>query len=247
MRPRLRLVSSVARAAVLGALCLAACPRPAPPGAAPGAAAPDAAVPDVAPAMPDAEAVDAAYQGVSIAYMRGDTQGALTAIREFRARWPVSPLDGIFADWQATLERVGRPAPALDGVRWRDASASYADHPVTLVVFFEPWCPHCQADVPQIELVRRDFADRGLGVVGLTQLSRGSTEADLATFVERGFLGFPIGIEDGSMTEAYGVQGVPHVAFVRGGKIEWEGHPQLLTVDLFEALVSGQALPLPPD
>lgn len=223
-------------------LLLLGCPKPVQPVP---PSSPEAAVPVDAPAAPDPAAVEAAYQEVSVAYMRGDAAGALAAIRSFQARWPVSPLAGIFVDWEATLAGFGRPAPALAGVRWAGAPATYADHPVTVVVFFEPWCPHCQADVPQIELVRRDFADRGLGVIGLTQLSRGSTDADLATFIERGFLQFPIGVEDGSMTEAWGVKGVPHVALVRGGRVEWEGHPELLTVDLFDALVAGQPLPLP--
>lgn len=209
---------------------------------------PKAPEPDLSavPVQVDAEAEAAqavAYEAIALDYARGDAPGALAGIAAFRQRWPSSPAEGLLVGWADALGRVGQPAPALDGVRWRHQVGGYS--PVTLVVFFEPWCPHCQVEVPTLELLRRDYAERGLGMVGLTQLSRESTEADLTTFVERGFLGFPVGVEDGTLTEAYGVDGVPSLAIVRDGRIAWAGHPAFLSTQLVEAALSPEGLPVP--
>ncbi len=197
-----------------------------------------------APAPPSTEET-ALFDSITVDYMRGDAVGALEAIRAFEGRYPTSVALGMLADWKAGIELVGRQPPSLAGLRFFDQAGAYADNVVTLVAFFEPWCPHCQVELPQLELARRDLEASGFGIIGLTQLSRGSTDADLAAFVETGFLRFPIAVEDGSLTQAFGVTGVPFLMLVRDGRVVWAGHPELVTLDLIEGLVAGSPLPLP--
>ena len=217
-----------------------ACPRP---GSPPLTLPPP---PEVrAPPPPPSAEETALFDAITTDYMRGDTSGALEEIRAFEAKFPHSVAKPMLADWGVSLALVGRPAPPLSGVRWFATAGDYADQAVTLVAFFEPWCPHCQVELPQLELARRDFEGRGFGIIGLTQLSRGSTDADLAAFVEAGFLHFPIAVEDGTVTEAFGVTGVPFLVLVQNGRVVWAGHPELITLDLIEGLVGGAPLPLP--
>lgn len=216
---------------------LACAPRPVPPVA-----------PPVAIVEPELVAADAPtpesslFGRIAIAYASADAPGALALVAEFEREFPQSRAGPVLAEWRAALERMGKPAPSLQSVTWPSAQGEV--RAATLIVFFEPWCPHCRTDAPQVEVLRREYEPRGLGVVGITSMSRGSTEADLAEFVAAGELAFPIGREDGSVSEAYGVAGVPHIALVRDGLLVWSGHPSLLTLDLVGAITEGRPLPI---
>ncbi|MSQ00534.1 MAG: TlpA family protein disulfide reductase [Myxococcales bacterium] len=198
-----------------------------------------------APPPPPSAEETARFETITVDYMRGDAIGALEKIRAFDIEYPNSVGRGMLADWTAALALVGRSPPSLQGVRWFAAAGAYDEHRVTLVAFFEPWCPHCRVELPKLELARRDFEASGFGVIGLTRLSRGSTDADLAAMIEAGFLRFPIAIEDGTVTEDFGVTGVPFLVLVRDGLVAWAGHPELVTVDLIAGLLSAAALPFP--
>jgi thiol-disulfide isomerase/thioredoxin len=224
---------------VLLALGLACAPHPSPPLLDPALAVPD----PVAPPPPDPRE-QALFGEITLRYARADGPGAIAAIDSFTTDFPASHALPVLADWRDALARFGRPAPSLDVTRWVGETGSFADSGATLLVFFEPWCPHCKADVPQVELLRREYAERGLGVIGLTALSSEATDADLTAFIADGDLRFPIGVEDGGVSEAYGVSGVPHAVFVRGGTLVWSGHPSLLSLELVSAVVGGAPLPI---
>ncbi|GDX78607.1 hypothetical protein LBMAG42_04180 [Deltaproteobacteria bacterium] len=199
---------------------------------------PDAPLPNKVPAEDQVSAIQ-------VSVMRVDVAAANAGIAQFLVDWPTSPWRDLVEGWGADLATIGQPAPPLEVVQWVGAPGSLSDHPVTMVIFFEPWCPHCQQEMPGLELLRRDYEARGLGMIGVTAMTRGATDEQLAAFIEQGFLRFPIGKEDGSMTEAWGVVGVPHAVFVRGGRVAWSGNPSLLTLDLVDALVDEGPLPLP--
>ena len=224
---------------------LLGCPKTGPLdlGSSTGVATAAVALPD-APAPPK-PTMDEEYGTVAVNYMRADAPGALAAIDVFERDYPTSPYLEILQDWRTSLAFFGKPAPALQITRWVDQPATLADHPVTLVIFFEPWCPHCQQEVPGFQPLQEMYEARGLGVMAVTALTRGSTDEMLQQFVELGGLKFPVGVEDGSMSEAWGVTGVPHAAFVREGTVVWTGNASLITLDLVDAIVDRQPLPLP--
>ncbi len=200
-------------------------------------------LPDVAgpPKIPAEDQVSA----IQVSVMRVDVPAAEAGIAQFARDWPTSPWRELVEGWGADLATIGKPAPPLEVTEWVGNPGAFTDHPLTMVVFFEPWCPHCQQEMPGLELLRRDYEPRGFGMIGVTAMTRGATDEQLTAFIEQGFLGFPIGKEDGSMTEAWGVVGVPHAVFVRNGRIVWSGNPSLLTLDLVDALVDEGPLPLP--
>ncbi len=130
----------------------------------------------------------------------------------------------------------GHPGePTVD--EWYTKPAKVADTALTLVVFFEAWCPHCQRELPTLPSWIERYGDRGLQVVGLTRLTRESTEEDVRALIAEHHLTFPIGHEDGAYTEALGVQGIPAAALIRDGEVVWRGHPAKLEDATFELLL----------
>lgn len=129
-----------------------------------------------------------------------------------------------------------RPGEPTVG-EWYTQPAKVADGALTLVVFFEAWCPHCRNELPELPAWLKRYGDRGLQVVGLTRLTRDATEEDVRALIAEHDLTFPIGREDGAYSEALGVQGIPAAALVRDGEVVWRGHPAKLENATFEALL----------
>lgn len=207
-------------------------------------------VPDAFASLPDAPgpqkvSAQAQVSAIQVSVMRVDIEATKAGVAQFVVDWPTSPWRDMVEGWQADLARVGTPAPPVEGLQWVSQPGSLGDHPLTMVIFFEPWCPHCQDEMPALELLRRDYEDRGFGIIGVTAMTRGATDEQLSAFIQDGFLRFPIGKEDGSMTDSWDVEGVPHAFFVRDGTLVWSGNPALLTLDLVDALIDLTPLPLP--
>ena len=200
-------------------------------------------VPELRP--PEKPSLDEEYNAAAVAVMRGDVAGALAAITTFEADYGTTPYADTVRSWRDDALRIGTPAPPLVVTRWVQGSANFADHPLTLLVFFEPWCPHCQEEVPAFQPLVEEYGPKGLGVVAITAMTRGATEEMLGQFIELGGLKFPVGIEGGAMSEAYGVVGVPHLVFVRGDTVVWAGSAGMITLDLVNTLLEGRPLPLP--
>ena len=129
---------------------------------------------------------------------------------------------------RTALEVIGQPAPTLEVEQWFGGEeGSWGE--VTLAVFFEPWCSHCQREVPSLNAkYLESYQEAGLTLLGLTRLTRGSTEQALRDFIAEKDLGFPIAKEDGAMTQAFAVTGIPAAAIVHDGTIVWRGHPSVL-------------------
>ena len=128
-----------------------------------------------------------------------------------------------------TLALVGTDAD-LDGVQgWIRGEHTVIAENTTLLVFFEAWCPHCQREVPVIEKTWTDLRAQGLDVVGITSLSRGTSDAAMESFLDESGVTFPVARDNGSLSTRFGAEGVPHAVLIRDGKIAWLGHPGTLS------------------
>lgn len=102
-------------------------------------------------------------------------------------------------------------APAIGGgtVRWSD----YAGGPVVLSVW-APWCPHCQAELPRLNTVMREYP----GVRWVTIVTSIGTRPgpDPAAFLKDNGIAAPTAIDDrdGTLELAFGIQGFPTLYFV---------------------------------
>jgi thiol-disulfide isomerase/thioredoxin len=76
------------------------------------------------------------------------------------------------------------------------------------------WCPHCQREMPRLQATFDNWRDQGLGVVGITSLSRGKTAEEVVAFAQASSITYPIGHAAPGTWEAYGVNGVPAAALV---------------------------------
>ncbi len=122
---------------------------------------------------------------------------------------------------------IGQPAPPIEVLQWFTPPPEEAEPPAaTLLVFWEPWCPYCREELPVIQERSEDI--EGLAVIGLSRVSGSSSEEDVRAFITEHGLRFAAGWEDGSLSEAFHVRGIPAAALVEDGLITWRGHPSKL-------------------
>jgi non-specific serine/threonine protein kinase/serine/threonine-protein kinase len=131
-----------------------------------------------------------------------------------------------------TLDELGLERWYLDGSPARSDEAA-----VVILVWWEPWCPFSQQFVPRFEGFHRSSVDKPVRVIGLTSLSRGTTEEQARDFMERNEFSFPNAKVDGRSFDKLGLLGVPAAAAILNGKLVWSGHPERVTSELIDALV----------
>jgi len=122
----------------------------------------------------------------------------------------------------------------LDKVEWLQGKASFQDAKLSLVVFWELWCPHCKREIPNLQKMYETFKGKELNIIGLTKLSRNRTTEDVMTFLQENNVSYPIGKEDGTLSAEFAVSGIPAAALVKDGTIIWRGHPASLTTEKIE-------------
>jgi len=136
------------------------------------------------------------------------------------------------------LAVIGKDAPASLGIdKWFQGEGEVsisADKP-TLIVFWEEWCPHCRREVPKMQATYEKFKPKGLQLVGLTKITRKSTEDTVTSFISDQNVSYPLAKEDGSVSQHFNVSGIPAAAVVKDGKIVWRGHPARLTDAMIES------------
>ena len=102
-------------------------------------------------------------------------------------------------------------APALAGGRvvWSD----YLGKPAVLSVW-APWCPHCQAELPILDRVMKEFPDVPLVTI-VTAIGDQPGPTPEGYLAEHG-LTFPTAIDDDADTlaSAFGIDGFPTLYFV---------------------------------
>lgn len=119
-----------------------------------------------------------------------------------------------------TPGRVGGPEP-----KWslptttgeKLTQKSFAGKPVYLN-FFATWCPPCNEEAPDVNAMEKKYGAQGLQVVGVDE----AENVDKArTFVKEHNLVFPAVVDDGTLEDAFLVNGLPlHVFIGRDGVIQ---------------------------
>lgn len=187
--------------------------------------------PSTGPTEADETAARELYQAAQAASRDGDAKEAKRILDDLMTRYGNTRTASRATRLQRELNVVGSMAPPIEAEHWFGGEAGQWG-PVTLVIFFETWCPHCRREVPRVNEVYRDtYRSRGLTVLGFTKVSRSSTEAKVRDFVTEQGIVFPIARETGSLTEAFAVSGIPAAAAIVRGEVGWRGHPGTLTAD----------------
>jgi thiol-disulfide isomerase/thioredoxin len=196
--------------------------------AAPATPAPTApAAPPTVGARP--EAVDNADQLLAdarAAHAAGDVTLTKDKIADLTTRFPeaATRASGLMAE----LAVVGTEAGELTVSRWfTPQSTTFSEGKATLVVFWEAWCPHCVREMPKLEANYSVWRSRGLNVVALTRVTKSSTDDKVLSFIAEHHLSYPVGKDDGTLSERFGIRGIPAAVVVRQGEVVWRGHPSV--------------------
>jgi thiol-disulfide isomerase/thioredoxin len=183
------------------------------------------------------------FDGVNKAIAANDVPAAKKKLAELKAKYASTAAYKRARRYEAELAVVGKDAPAsLDIDKWLANKANIdlqSDNP-TLLVFWEEWCPHCKREVPKMQKLHDTYKGQGLQMVGLTKITRSSTDDKVNAFIKDQKLSYPMAKEvvndgKGNLSTHFSVRGVPAAAVVKGGKIVWRGHPGRLNEDMIKS------------
>ena len=162
----------------------------------------------------------------------GDTSKAKADMTSFMQKYGSTRAAQSARRTYQELQVIGKNAPADWGIeRWfqGESDVDLEGNGTTLVVFWETWCPHCQREVPKLQAMYDKLKGDGLSVIGLTKVTKSSTEEKVTDFIKQQNVGYPVAKENGDATQHFGVSGIPAAAVVKDGKVVWRGHPARLS------------------
>jgi thiol-disulfide isomerase/thioredoxin len=217
------------------------------PPSAPRAGVPQAQPPGAADAGPtaseaDEAAADALFQQANELSDKGDYDGAKAKLAEMDQKYAATRAVKRAVRLKSELAVIGSDAGDVKVDKWYSSQQTgFDDGKATLVVFWETWCPHCQREVPKLEGTYEKFKPQGLNVIALTKVTRTSSDEKVDEFIKTNSLSFPVAKEDaqGSMSQRFGVQGIPAAAVIKNGKVVWRGHPARLTDEMLTNWLQG--------
>ena len=175
-----------------------------------------------------------AYAKVSQLAAAGDYEKAQSEMADFMKKYASTNTARRARRLHEELSVIGKAAPAAWGIeKWYqgESDVDLDGSKTTLLVFWEEWCPHCKREVPELQKIYNDLKTQGLQVVGLTKLTKSSTEEKVQAFISERNVGYPIAKEDGSLSRHFNVSGIPAAAVLKDGKVVWRGHPAQLNRD----------------
>ncbi len=132
---------------------------------------------------------------------------------------------------------IGSPAGPIEVDKWFQGKGDYSAAPVTLMVFWEVWCPHCKTEMPELAGREADLKKKGIQIVAFTKVTKSASDEKVAEFIKEHNIKYPVAKEkEGSMSKAFNVSGIPAAALVKDGKVIWRGHPGRLDEDTLAKL-----------
>jgi thiol-disulfide isomerase/thioredoxin len=141
------------------------------------------------------------------------------------------------------LVSVGKAIPANWQVDdwYQGSTADLTSANTTVVVFWETWCPHCRRALPSLQNVYDQYRSKGLNVVGVTKLSRSSTEQAVRDFITENKIGYAMGKENGALSSYFGVSSIPSSVVIQNGVVVWSGHPAAINGGMVESWLGNNA------
>ena len=119
----------------------------------------------------------------------------------------------------AAVAQVGRPAPAFNEPAVPSGTLSLASlrGKAVYLNFFASWCPPCNEEAPTLNALQMQYGGRGLQIVGVDVLENARKAEQFRSDHK---LTYPALVDDGTLRNQYGVNGLPvHVFIDRGGVV----------------------------
>jgi thiol-disulfide isomerase/thioredoxin len=113
-------------------------------------------------------------------------------------------LFGFCLTTRATETQSARPAPEWKLQNLEGKTVRLADFKgkVVLLNFWATWCPPCRAEIPDLIALQKQYADKGLVVIGVS-MDQGGPER-VASFAKKMAITYPIVMGDSKIDQAYG-------------------------------------------
>jgi peroxiredoxin len=112
---------------------------------------------------------------------------------------------------------IGKPAPefTLDLVKGGQKTLSeYRDGKSAVVFFWATWCPHCRVELKGLNTKAPELEQKGIKVV-LVDIEESAPEVQ--AYLDKNKIGYDVFLDkDLSVSEDYGIIGVPTFFFVGG-------------------------------
>lgn len=200
-----------------------------------------------APAAPGAAeeaAAQDAYRQLTEAYEQGDVDEAKKVLALIKSQYPGTRAERMADRIGRELAVIGKKVPEnweQHIEEWYTKQRRFdLEKGVVVALFWESWCPHCRREVPKWQATSQQYAGQGLQVVGFTKLTRSSTREKAVEFVADHKLTFPMAKEDGALSGAVDVSGIPAAAVYRDGVVIWRGHPARITDQMLQEWLLNQ-------
>jgi len=115
------------------------------------------------------------------------------------------------------------------------------DSDITILVFWETWCPFSQRAVPKLDQVYRQYQQFGIDVVGITRVSRSATEETVRQFIDEKNLAMPVVKETGRIWNYFECKGTPYVCVTHDDELVWKGNvlfPEEFSQQIIEGMLA---------
>jgi len=171
---------------------------------------------------------------------QGESAQAREKMADFNRQYGATRTASLARRLQRELDVVGKPRPDSWEIQmWLQGEdeVSLDRDGVTLLVFWEVWCPHCRREAPRIQQLYADWKGSGLQVVGLMKMDKGTSEEGVRSFLDEQGITYPIARQDGALSLYFNVFSIPAAALLKDGVVIWRGHPGRLSEDLLKSFL----------
>ncbi len=95
---------------------------------------------------------------------------------------------------------------------------------ITVVDFWATWCKPCQASMPRVQNVLRDYGPKGVELFSIDTDSEGpDRDPTVREFLMQHQLDFPVALDDGAAQDAFKVNMLPTMLVVgKQGQVAWK-------------------------
>jgi thiol-disulfide isomerase/thioredoxin len=117
-----------------------------------------------------------------------------------------------------------KPVPRIALPLLGGGNASIPQGKITVVDFWATWCGPCRFSMPKVQQLWKEYLPRGVELYSVDTDDPGpDREREVRKFLVSNGLTFPVALDDGSASEAFGVASLPTLLLVDGaGNVVWK-------------------------
>ena len=120
--------------------------------------------------------------------------------------------------WLAYRQHIGKPAPGFVLNDLSGKARSLLPGPDaktrTLVVFWATWCGVCRSEIDTLREAQSRFASKKFRLVSVL-LPQNETQKEVEDFVKKHKINYPVLIDSGRVSDAYGVRALPTLVWIQ--------------------------------